>query len=340
MMRYGSTVRACRIVCGAVVGLLLLSAAATGIGDVLIGWANPPVGRFIETSAGRQQILDVGPDNGTASSTPAVVLLHGLDANLGDMRLSLVPRLRARYRVIAVDRPGNGWSERADGAGDASPRRQAAILHEILGKLGVHRPLLLGHSWGGTVAATYALAYPNDLSGLVLLAPATHPWPTGVPWYTTLANIPWLGPLFVHTVALPVGYLILNNVVDVVFAPQHPPPDYVGRASILLALRPSAITANSQDLGGLEAFVTAQAPRYPQIRTPTVIITGTADHVVTPRIHARALAKQVPQARLIVLRGVGHMVHYAAPDRVVAAIDMLAAAEQPRTAVPEVKPQP
>ena len=333
-MRYGSIIRACRIVAGALAGVILLLLAVTAIGDILIGRANPPVGQFIDTTSGRQHVLDVGPDNGAAAPAPAVVLLHGANANLGDMRLALASRLRARYRVIAIDRPGHGWSERAGGAADASPQRQAAVVREILGKLGVRRPILIGHSWGGALALAYALDHPDELSGLVLLAPASHPWARPIPWYAAPAHVPWLGRPLVYTLALPLGYLVLNRVVDHVFAPQSVPAVYVERASIRLALRPAAIVANSEDVGWLEAFLAAQAARYAQIKTPTVIVTGTADHVISPRVHARALAAELPQARLVVLSGIGHMLHHAATERVVAAIDALAEADRGITADP------
>jgi pimeloyl-ACP methyl ester carboxylesterase len=318
-------VRTGRIVLGALAGLILLSAAVTVIGDVLIDRAHPPVGRFIDTTSGRQHVLDVGPDDATAGNAPALVLMHGANANLGDMRLALVGRLRARHRVIAIDRPGHGWSERSGGAADASPRRQAAVVHEILDKLNVRRPILLGHSWSGALVAAYALAYPDDLGGLVLMAPATNPWTTGLPWYFDLEATPVIGPLFIHTLALPLAYLALDRLVDLVFDPQRPPPDYVERAGITLALRPSSITANSEDLAVLKPFVTEQAPHYPEIKTRTVVITGTNDRIVTPRVHARAIAAQIPGAQLVVLEGIGHMPHQVSTDRVVAAVEALAA---------------
>jgi pimeloyl-ACP methyl ester carboxylesterase len=87
-----------------------------------------------------------------------------------------------------------------------------------------------------------------------------------------------------------------------------------------LILRPSEFTAFGEDLAQLKGFVTAQAPRYGAIAVPTVIITGDLDEVVPPDIHAKALAAAVPGAELVVLPGVGHMVQFAAPDRVAGAI--------------------
>ena len=83
--------------------------------------------------------------------------------------------------------------------------------------------------------------------------------------------------------------------------------------------------AERRDVAGLNAFVTRQASRYASIKAPTVIITGDRDTVVSPDIHARAFAAKLPQSKLVVLEGVGHMPHHVAPDQIVSAIDDIAA---------------
>ncbi len=90
-------------------------------------------------------------------------------------------------------------------------------------------------------------------------------------------------------------------------------------------LRPSTFEANLQDLDGLYDFLARQRPRYPQIAAPTVIIAGDADPIVRTPVHAEAMARDVPGARLVVLPGTGHMLHYTASDAVVAEVEALAA---------------
>jgi pimeloyl-ACP methyl ester carboxylesterase len=119
--------------------------------------------------------------------------------------------------------------------------------------------------------------------------------------------------------------LMMTPAVTAVFAPQSPPRDYAARAGISLVLRPQNFLANARDVAGLHAFVTAQVPRYAGIQAPTVLITGDRDVTVSTDIHARAIARLVPRSELIVLPGIGHMVHHVAADRVVAAIDGVAA---------------
>jgi pimeloyl-ACP methyl ester carboxylesterase len=300
------------IVFGIALLLCALLAAATIVGARMIARAHPPTGRFVEVGGGRLHVVDIDERARRSDDDPPVVLLHGASGNLEDLRLALADRLKQRHRVILLDRPGHGWSERI--ADDVSPARQAAMVAEALERLDIGRAIVVAHSLGGSVATALALDDPGRVAGLVLLAPVLYPWSTGIAWYYNLATIPILGPLFAHTFVLPAGAVLIGSVSGTVFAPQTAPADYADRAAI------------ARDVAGLNAFVTRQAPRYASIKAPTVIITGDRDTVVSPEIHARALAAKLPHSKLVVLDGVGHMPHHAAPDRVVEAIEDVAAA--------------
>lgn len=294
-------------------------AALTEFGVRRIERAHPPQGRFVEVAGGRLHLLELGsPD------TPPVVLLHGASGNLQDMRLALGDRLAARYRVILIDRPGHGWSDRPDGAADGSPARQAALIHQALERIGITRAIVVGHSWSGALATAYALAYPASVAGLVLLAPVTHPWPGGVGWYNPVLTTRFIGPLFARTVALPLGELLIAPALNAVFAPQPPPADFRQRAAVELVLRPAELIANAEDLMALKAFVTAQAPNYRAIQMPTIVITGDIDKTVSPHLHAEAISAMLPRGKLTVLPGMGHMLHHAAAGVVADAIDEIA----------------
>ncbi len=303
--------------------------AATTSSTRHIEAAHPPAGRFVEVDGGRMHVVELGN-----VAAPPLVLLHGAMVNLGDMQLPLGERLAMDHRVILVDRPGHGWSDRPDGTIDASPARQAKLVHQALQRVGVDHPVIVAHSWSGSVALAYALDYPGEVSGLVLLAPVTHPWPPDGGWHRSIftALLDYTGdalagsvsgPLLAHTVELPVGEALLSLGLRSAFAPQAPPSNYVALTGTELTLRPSEIVANAQEIAGISDFLLKQAPRYSTISIPIRILAGDADQGVSPDIHAKALAKVLPQAKLMMLPGVGHMVHYAAPDRVVEAIDDL-----------------
>jgi pimeloyl-ACP methyl ester carboxylesterase len=301
-------------------GVTVLLAVLTAIGTVMIERQYPPEGRFVDVTGGRLHVLERGkPD------APVVVLLHGASGNLLDMNVALGALLAARYRVIMIDRPGHGWSDRPGADDDASPARQAALIAQVLEKLGVARAILVGVSWSGALATSYALTFPERVVGLVLLAPVSHPWPGGIAWHYRLASMPALGPLFVHTALMPFAYPMMDRLARAAFAPQPMPDGYPEHAGLPLALRPNEFLANARDVADLKANVTLQAHRYGEIHAPAVIIAGDRDTTVSPDIHSKTLAAAMPNAKLVILPGVGHIIHHAMAQLVIGEIDAMAA---------------
>jgi len=125
---------------------------------------------------------------GAAKET--VLLIHGAGGNQADMMLPLGDALASRgFRVIAVDRPGHGWSQRL-AEDHASPAAQAEAIRAGLEKLGIEHALVVGHSWAGSIAVNMLIDHADFCAGAVLLAPVTHPWPGGVRLYYKLAAAP------------------------------------------------------------------------------------------------------------------------------------------------------
>jgi pimeloyl-ACP methyl ester carboxylesterase len=293
----------------------------TRCGAVLIERAHPPAGRFVDIAGQRQHVVELGQDDDSAPAWP-IVLIHGASCNLEDMRLALGERLAAKRRVVLIDRPGLGWSTRPAREG-SSPANQAAVLRVLLDRLGIARAIVVGHSWGGALALTFALDHPDRVAGLVLLAPPTHPWQRRLTWFYDAVSVPIAGWLFAHMLALPFGALLIGPALRSVCLPQQPPARYVSRAASRLVLRPASFLANANDLSDLKAFLAKQVARYPTLAPPTVIITGDRDNTVSYKTHALAFASDAPQARLVVLRGIGHMLQHAAAERIIAEIERL-----------------
>ncbi|MGS4945605.1 alpha/beta fold hydrolase [Meridianimarinicoccus sp. RP-17] len=276
------------------------------------------------------QLLDVGGVKVHAhvsGSGPDVVLIHGAGGSLRDFTFDLVGRLEDRYRVIAFDRPGHGWTDMRDTQGQPfdSPQAQATLLQAAARQLDVHTPIVLGHSFGGSVAMAWAVTQPDTLAGVVLLAGASMPWP-GTLNASYRVNANPLGAAVVVpliTAWAPLSYA--ETVLAGIFAPQPMPDGYADHFGLPMAMRRDILRANARQVNGLRPHVVALSERYPLLSLPVELVHGTADTIVPLAVHSGPLAALVPGANLTALEGVGHMPHHSDPAAAVAAIDRAAA---------------
>ncbi|PLX35909.1 MAG: alpha/beta hydrolase [Hyphomicrobiales bacterium] len=307
-----------------VAALFAALAAYTAFQARKIARLYPASGHLIDVDGRQVHVVDMPATAeraiGGGTELPAVVFIHGASGNLHEPMVALSAAFGGRYRLTFFDRPGHGWSERL-GRDDASPVVQADILAGLLAARGIERAVVVGHSWGGSVAAAFGVHHPEKTAGLVFLAAATHPWDGGIHWYYRLASRPLVGRLFTHTLTMPVGLSIFGSSIRSVFAPEVPPDDYGGRTRVPLVLRPGNFRANAEDVADLLDYVRELSGRYGDIAAPTEILTGDADGVVYAHIHSTGLQRDIPGARLTVLEGAGHMPHHTRSDDIVAAVD-------------------
>lgn len=276
----------------------------------------PAIGEFADVGGARLHYADV------AGNDPArlpVVFIHGASGNLRDLMVPVVRFLskgdRTHGRLIFVDRPGHGYSDRASVENMALPEKQAEFIEALLAQLGIERAIIAGHSLGGSVAAALAVNHPARAAGLVFIAPATHPWPGGdVTWYYELSVKPLVGRLFSELVAVPAGHLRYREAVRGVFSPNRVPDDYHEIAGNRLVLRPDVFRYNSEDVSGLYDAVSEMAPRYREIKAPTSIITGDSDDVVLAEIHSKGLERDIDGSKLIWLENTGHAPAWSHPE--------------------------
>jgi pimeloyl-ACP methyl ester carboxylesterase len=301
-----------------IVIVFLAGAVFTLAATWLIERRHPPTGRFVEVHGLRRHVVELGEPSAARDALP-VVLLHGAGANLKDMELAVGERLAAHHRVILIDRPGFGYSARKK-SGENLPTEQAVVLDELLSRLGVERAIVVGHSWGGTLALTLALDFPARVAGLVLIAAPTHPGLWGMAKLNAVLATP-IGWLFARTLALPFGAIFIWPGSRTAFLPQVIPSGYIKRTAAMLVLRPKTLLANWADVGCIDAFLAQQAGRYGALAAPTIAIAGDRDPLVPPEKHAERLAAATPVVRVEVLEGFGHMLHHAAADSVAAAVE-------------------
>ena len=294
-------------VVGVVAGLVVLNLWLTHAAEKAL----PPFGEFAEINGTRTHYVDRG------EGIP-IVLIHGANGALQDFTATIFDRLAATNRVVAIDRPGHGYSERPKGL--VTLEQQAAMLHELLGRLGVERPVVVGFSFGATVALAYALDYPENTGAVVTLAGAAYEWPGAIDWKWKIPTWPVIGGLLADNLPQIAGRLIRGAAIRGAFSPDPVATTY-DNAPYGLMLRPVSFRANAADIRNLKSLLRAQSPRYPSLSVPLVIITGDGDSVVSNRIHSMQLHADVPQSELTLIRGAGHLLPYSRPDDVISAIE-------------------
>ncbi|WP_420407219.1 alpha/beta fold hydrolase [Hoeflea sp.] len=312
------------IVLGLLVFLLIALAVWTRVKAAEIEKRHPPVGEMIDVGGYALHAVHVPRPAG--ADLPALVFIHGASGNLLDQMTPFRPAFEGRAEMLFIDRPGHGWSQRG-GTANETPDGQAAAVARAMELKGISRAIVVGHSFGGAIAASFALNHPEMTAGLVFLAPATHPWPGGVSWYYDLASIPVIGNIFAGTLALPAGLTRLESGSACVFAPNPTPDDYVEATAPALVLRPAAFRFNAIDVANLKPYVTKVSPRYSEIKAPTVIITGDSDSVVLAHIHSEGLARDIEDAKLLWIRNLGHKPDHVTTELAVRAIESVAGLE-------------
>jgi pimeloyl-ACP methyl ester carboxylesterase len=290
-----------------------------------------PRGRFLEVDGVRLHYLERG-------AGPSVVLLHGNVVTAEDYLWSgVLDRVAERHRVVAIDRPGFGYSDRPKGR-LWTPQEQAALLRHAFARLGLDRPVVVGHSWGTLVALALALDHPEAVRGLVLLSGYYRPSARiDVPLVAPPA-IPVVGAVLRHTVSPLLGRALLPLNLKAMFLPLPVPTAFERDFPRGFPVRPEQIRAEAQDAVAMVPAVAALQQRYRELRLPVVIMAGSKDRIVGVDGHAVRFHQAIPGSELQVIPEAGHMFHYAVPERVAAAI--AAVADGRRTGEPDLAGTP
>lgn len=278
--------------------------------------ASPPLvrHRFLQVDGVRLHFIEQGEGS-------PVVLLHGNGAMAEDFVASgILARLARRYRVIAFDRPGFGHSER--------PRRrvwtfaaQADVLREGLRLLGIERAVLVGHSAGALATLQMGLRDPLGTAAMVLLSGFYFPRLRADMLMTSLTALPVLRPLTAFAASHLFGWLAMPAYLRTVFAPNPVQDSFLHDFPLAAVLRRGHLQATIADTP-LLAWSAAMLPRrLDRLTMPVIILTGTDDRIVAGRLQSQRLHERIPGSVFRELPGVGHMIHHAAPDTVIAAIE-------------------
>jgi pimeloyl-ACP methyl ester carboxylesterase len=161
-----------------------------------------------------------------------------------------------------------------------------------------------------------ALNHPEQVGGLALLAPLTHPQDELSPVFRGLAiRSPLMRWIMAWTLAIPLSIRNAVTVLNAVFGPQPVPADFPTKGGGLLGLRPRAIITASTDLVAVPEDLETMPGRYKSLTQPVGILFGAGDRILDPAAHGEALAAKLPGADLELIEGEGHMVLICSAER-------------------------
>lgn len=264
-------------------------------------YAQPP-SEFREVLGMRLHLRDTGPRDGQA-----LLLVHGFAANLHTWD-DLVPLLEDRFRVIRLDLPGFGLSDR-EPAKDYADARMGAVLLALMDALGVAGSFdLAGASMGGRIAFALAAREPERVRRLVLLDPDGYRGggtaPTRIPWWARL--LPWVMPDWPLRRGLEKTYADPALMTDVRFALYR---DLLRASGVR-----EAILDRAKDLRGRDP-----GPELRAVRAPTLLVWGAEDRIV-PAARVADFARELADSETVILPGTGHVPMEEAPAETAAAI--------------------
>lgn len=294
--------RTTRVVITLLIATMLLGACSRQtLYDNAISWERSAAG-LTESTVQVEDMTIAYLSNASPVAGETLVMVHGFGANK-DSWTRLAAELTDDYNVYAVDLPGHGDSSKPLDLGYRF-EDQVSYLAEILKALSLEQAHMLGNSMGGAVTALYAATYPDQIRSAVLFAPA------GI--------LEYRGEL-VEQVAEGENPLILKEegdferLMDFVMEkkPFVPWPIYEVMEEKAIANRKinEVIFAAIRDSGYGPDFRQA----ITRIEAPVLVVWGREDRVIDHR-NADVFVDRIPDARKVLLEGVGHVPMVEVPE--------------------------
>ncbi|WP_418291964.1 alpha/beta fold hydrolase [Methylobacterium durans] len=274
---------------------------------------HPPIGSFLTVDGVRLHYVERGQGE-------PLVLIHGNGTMIQDFLVSgIVDELAKRYRIIIIDRPGYGYSERPRALW--TPRAHATLFQKALQQLGVSQAVVLGHSWGTLVAVALALQAPQLVRGLVLASGYYFPTLRADVILFSPPAIPVVGDAMRYTISPVISRLLLPGLIKAMFAPASVPDRFDREFPKELMLRPPQLRASAEDAALMTPVTVELQEHYRELKLPVVIVAGADDQIADVGRQSERLHGEIAYSELIVVPGMGHMIHHLAPGQVVGAVD-------------------
>ena len=271
-----------------------------------------------QTAGGLQlHYLDFG-----GQGKPPLVCVHGLTGNAHNFE-ALVPHLKARYHVLALDVRGRGDSQWGPAA-DYNPQVYVSDLKEFLDALGIKRVSLIGTSMGGIISMMFAGGYPESVERLVLNDIGPDIDPAG------------LMRILAYVVDAPDHFADMAEVLAY-YRTTYPPAANLSDAALTEWVRWSVKPAEGNGLTWKMDPAIRQPPRggsaarpidlwlhYNRVMAPILVVRGAESDILSRETAARMLMVQ-RGVRLVEVPGVGHAPSLVEPAALEALTDFLVA---------------
>lgn len=237
-----------------------------------------------------------------------VVLVHGIGASLEYWRFT-IGALARDNRVLAIDLPGCGFSER--GPEVPTLEETTDLMIGFLDALDLERASFVGNSLGGLVCLETALRHPRRLDRLILSNSAGLGHEVSFFW--RLVAVPFVGPALIELNR----WLALREKINLFYHPQGSEPEMVARCKKWIA-RPDltetivGAARSGVDLRGQRPEIVRLA-RLGELSAPTLLVWGRDDWIIPPS-HGEAARRLIPNARLAVIDRCGHCPQLERPD--------------------------
>jgi len=268
-----------------------------------------PASRYVEVAPGTViHVRDEGPQEGFP-----VVLIHGSNASLHTWE-PWVARLSPTYRIISFDLPAHGLSGPVPSR-DYSQAAYVGVTEKLVDQLGLTRFAIAGNSMGGGVAWHYAAAHPDKVAALILVDSVGQPEPgkSSPPIGFRIARIPMLRDLLASVLPRSMIEQSLHQSVSV---QSIVTPAAVDRYWELLRYPGNRSATMDRFAGYKRQDDTALLAR---LTMPVRIVWGREDKLI-PVGSAAWFASHLPNARVTILDGIGHLPMEEAPDRALAPV--------------------
>ena len=266
----------------------------------------PSRGRFVATRSGRIYLQETGPADG-----PPVVLIHGTAAWSGLWRDTMERLAERNLRVIAIDVPPFGFSDRPPPP-DYSRAAQANRIADVLDALKIDRATFVGHSFGAGPTVETVLRYPQKVRGLILVAGAlgisSGPASDLTGPLAWILDQPWLRDTLVATTAT--NPLLTRTLLATML---HRKEQATAEVAAILQT-PMTLKHSTHDLGDwLVSFLSpdrtalsANRDRYADLKLRATLIWGDQD-TLTPLAQGHDIQGLIAGSQIVIMPGIGHI---------------------------------